>query len=65
MTQEVAEIFRRTINLDPEQFAFEAYGVYDSYQMHKRLLRIPNVERRVRVAFERLLADARAVRLSN
>jgi AcrR family transcriptional regulator len=52
-------------DLDPEQFAFEAYGVYDSYQMHKRLLRIPNVERRVRVAFERLLNDARAPRLTN
>ncbi len=47
-------------DLDPEQFAFEAYGMYDSYQMHKRLLRVPNVERRVRSAFERLLADARA-----
>lgn len=52
-------------DLDPEQFAFEAYGVYDSYQMHKRLLRIPNVERRVRVAFERLLTDARVARQSN
>jgi AcrR family transcriptional regulator len=47
-------------DLEPEQFAFEAYGVFDSYQVHKRLLRVPHVERRVQAAFERLLADARA-----
>jgi AcrR family transcriptional regulator len=49
-------------DLEPEQFAFEAYGLFDSYQMHKRLLRVPHADRRVRAAFERLLADARSAR---
>lgn len=55
--QEVGH-FRR--DLDPEQLAFELYGMALSWHLHARLLRDPRAPERVRAAFERLVADARA-----
>jgi AcrR family transcriptional regulator len=55
--QEVGH-FRR--DLDPDQFAFELLGAMLTYHEHARLLRDPRALDRVRAAFERLLADARA-----
>jgi AcrR family transcriptional regulator len=46
-------------DLDPEQFAFEALGIFSSYGFYKRLLQADDAEARVVHAFERLLADAR------
>jgi AcrR family transcriptional regulator len=47
-------------DLDPEQFAFELYGLMLTGHLHMRLLRDARSQERVRAAFERLLADARA-----
>jgi AcrR family transcriptional regulator len=46
-------------DLEPEQFAFEAFGMIDSYLFHARLLRLDSAEERLRRAYERLLDDAR------
>ncbi|MFN7142559.1 MAG: TetR family transcriptional regulator C-terminal domain-containing protein [Myxococcota bacterium] len=45
---------------EPDQLAFELYGVMLSYHHRARLLREPDAERRSRAAVERLLAAARA-----
>jgi len=50
--------FRR--ELDPEQFAFEAYAVALACHHHARLLRDPRAFERARAAFDRLVAGARA-----
>jgi AcrR family transcriptional regulator len=55
--QEVGH-FRR--DLDPDQFAFELLGIALTWHHHARLLRDARAADRVRAAFERLLADARA-----
>lgn len=47
-------------DLDPEQFAFEAFGMVESYMFFARLLQHENAETRVREGQRRLLADARA-----
>ncbi len=47
-------------DLDPEQFAFELHGIALTWHLHARLLRDARAADRVRAAFERLLADARA-----
>ncbi len=49
--------FREAV--DPEQFAFEMYGVMLVCHHAMRLLRDPDAVPRARRAFERLLADAR------
>jgi len=46
-------------DLEPEQFAFEAFGMIDSYLFHARLLRLPDAEERLRRAHARLIDDAR------
>jgi AcrR family transcriptional regulator len=45
--------------LDPEQFAFELYGIAMSAQMYSRFLHDPDTLPRARRAFERLVAAAR------
>jgi len=50
--------FRREV--DPEQFAFETYGVMLGCHHATRLLRDPRAEARARRAFEALVAAARA-----
>ena len=47
-------------DLDPEQFAFEEYGVMLGAHMFLRFLREPDAIARARAAFEQLLATARA-----
>jgi AcrR family transcriptional regulator len=47
-------------DLDAEQLAFELHSIFLGYHHTKRLLRDPRAEKRGRVAFERLVADARA-----
>jgi AcrR family transcriptional regulator len=49
-------------DLDAEQFAFEALGVFASSTFYTRLLRADDVGARVRTAFDRLLRDARRPR---
>ena len=49
-------------DLDAEQFAFEAFGVFASSTFYTRLLRADDTGARVRTAFERLLRDARRPR---
>lgn len=46
-------------DVDPEQFAFELYGIMLSTHHATRLLRDPRAAARARRAFERLLAAAR------
>jgi AcrR family transcriptional regulator len=50
------------VDLDPEQFAFEALGAFASYAFYTRLLRADDAMARVRTAFDRLLRDARGSR---
>jgi AcrR family transcriptional regulator len=47
-------------DLDPDQLAFEIYGIMLVCHHQTRLLRDRRAEERARVAFERLVADARA-----
>ena len=47
---------------DPEQFAFELYGLMLSGHHASRLLRDPRAVERMRRGFERLLAEARAAK---
>lgn len=47
-------------DLDPEQLAFELYGLLLGYQHRKRLLDDPRADAMIRVAFQRLLDDAAA-----
>jgi AcrR family transcriptional regulator len=51
-------------DLDPEQFAYEMYGVMLVTHHGKQLLRDPQAEQRARRAFERLVSDAHPSRLS-
>jgi AcrR family transcriptional regulator len=46
-------------DLDPAQFAFEAFGAVSSYAFHTRLLAIANADALLQQALERLLGDAR------
>jgi AcrR family transcriptional regulator len=46
-------------DVDPEQFAFEIYGIALSYHHHKRLLRQSGSFARAQAAFERLVQSAR------
>lgn len=46
-------------DLDPEQFAFEVYGIAQTYHQFNRLLRDPEAPKRARAAFDRLVDDAR------
>jgi len=46
-------------DLDPEQFAFELYGIMMASHTFGRFLRQPDARARTRGAFDRLLADAR------
>jgi AcrR family transcriptional regulator len=52
--------FRR--DLDPEQFAFEALGMFASCAFYTRLLRAEDASARVRSGFDRLIGDARRAR---
>jgi len=45
--------------VDPEQFAFELYGIALSYHYSKRLLSDPRAPERARVAFEALIDRAK------
>ena len=47
-------------DLDSEQFAFEAFGIVESYMFFARLLQSEDAEKRVRIAHSRLLNDASA-----
>ena len=47
-------------SLDPEQFAFELYGIMLSFHQFHRFLRDPATQLRTRQAFDRLVAAARA-----
>lgn len=47
-------------DLDPAQFAFEMYSVVLGHHLNTRLLKDARTTKRTRVAFERMLADARA-----
>ena len=47
-------------DLDPQGFGFELYGILLAYNHYLRLLRDPEAASRAQVAFERLLAAARA-----
>jgi AcrR family transcriptional regulator len=47
-------------DLDPEQFAFEAFGSIESYMFYARLLQHEGAETRLHNAQARLLRDARA-----
>jgi len=46
--------------VDPEQFAFELYGIMLGYYHARRLLRDPRAEERVQRAFDALVASASA-----
>jgi AcrR family transcriptional regulator len=48
-----------TPSLDPEQFAFELYGIMLSFHQFHRFLRDPATKLRARHAFDRLVAAAR------
>ncbi|MFT7678934.1 MAG: AcrR family transcriptional regulator [Planctomycetota bacterium] len=48
-------------DLDPAQFAYDLYAVILSHQFHTRLMGDPGAPERTRCAFERLLADAKAI----
>jgi AcrR family transcriptional regulator len=54
-----AEVGHFRADVDAEQFAFELYSFILGYSHHKRLLRDPKAEARVRAAFDRLVASAR------
>jgi AcrR family transcriptional regulator len=45
--------------VDPEQFAFEVYGMALAYHHHSRLLKKPGALTRAKNAFERLIESAR------
>lgn len=45
-------------DVDPEQFAFELYGLVMIFHHAKRLLRDPKAEARLRRGFERLIAQS-------
>lgn len=47
-------------DLDPEQFAFDAYGIILAYHHARRLLRDKKAETRARASFERLIDSARS-----
>ena len=47
-------------DLDPEQLAFEAFGMVESYMFFARLLQHEGAETRLHRAHKRLLEDARA-----
>jgi AcrR family transcriptional regulator len=47
-------------DLDPDQFAFEAYGIMLGFHAYHKFLRAPESLARARASFERLLASARA-----
>lgn len=47
---------------DPDQLAFEIYGIMNSMHLFHRFLRDPSALARTRSAFERLLASVRATR---
>lgn len=47
-------------DLDPAQFAFEAYGAMYSFHLYKRLFGDPGAAARTRAAFGRLVQDALA-----
>jgi AcrR family transcriptional regulator len=49
-------------DLDPEQFAFELYGIMLASHTYSRFLRDPEATKLTRSAFERLLASVRAKR---
>lgn len=49
-----------TASLDPEQFAFELYGIMLSFHQFHRFLRDPATRVRAHHAFDRLVASARA-----
>jgi len=49
-------------DLDPEQFAFELYGIMMASHTFGRFLREPDAMARSKLAFERLLASVRARR---
>lgn len=46
-------------DLDVDQFAFELYAIAQGYHQLNRLMKDPKANKRARVAFERLLRDAR------
>jgi AcrR family transcriptional regulator len=46
-------------DLDPEQFAFELYGLYLGYHNARRLQRDPDAGRRARAAFDTLVQNYR------
>jgi AcrR family transcriptional regulator len=46
-------------DVDPEQLAFEVYGMMLGYNHANRLLRDPRANARIRVAFDRLITSAR------
>ncbi|HEX3597093.1 MAG TPA: TetR/AcrR family transcriptional regulator, partial [Polyangiaceae bacterium] len=46
-------------DVDPDQFAFEVYGIALSYHHHSRLLRQPGALARSQAAFERLVDSSR------
>ncbi|HEX4335628.1 MAG TPA: TetR/AcrR family transcriptional regulator [Polyangiaceae bacterium] len=48
-------------DVDPDQFAFEVYGIALSYHHHSRLMHQPNAFARAQVAFERLVASSRSI----
>jgi AcrR family transcriptional regulator len=47
-------------DLDPDQFAFEAYAIMLGFHAYHKFLRAPESLARARASFERLLASARA-----
>ncbi len=49
-------------DLDADQFAFELYSIFLGYNHSKRLLRDVRAEKRVHIAFERLVAEAKAAK---
>jgi AcrR family transcriptional regulator len=48
-------------DVDPDQFAFEVYGIALSLHHHSRLIRQPGALAHAQAAFERLVASARVV----
>jgi len=49
-------------DIDPDQLAFEIYGIMNSMHLFHRFLREPTALERTRAAFERLLGSVRPVR---
>jgi len=45
--------------IDPEQFAFELYGIFLAFHLYQRLLREPEARTRARQAFQRLIDASR------